>query len=73
MEDYRTAFVGIDVAKARNAIAIAEDGRGGEVRYFGEVEAALDNMRRIVRRIASKQVRLRRPFRPGVKTTRLRR
>ena len=52
MEDCRTAFVGIDVAKARNAIAIAEGGRGGEVRYFGEVEATLDNMRRIVRGIA---------------------
>jgi len=58
VEDCRTAFVGIDVAKARNAIAIAEGGRGGEVRYFGEVEATLDNMRRIVRRIASKYDRV---------------
>jgi hypothetical protein len=37
---YRDAFVGIDVAKSRNAIAIADNERGGEVRYFGEVDAA---------------------------------
>ena len=34
MADYREAFVGIDVAKLRNAIAIADAGREGEVRYF---------------------------------------
>ena len=34
------AFVGIDAAKARNAIAVAEGGRGGEVRYLGEVDAS---------------------------------
>jgi transposase len=30
------AFVGIDTSKLRNAVAIAESGRGGEVRYLGE-------------------------------------
>ncbi len=30
-------FVGIDVSKIRNAIAIADGERGGEVRYLGEV------------------------------------
>ena len=29
-------FVGIDTAKARNAVAVAERGRVGEVRYLGE-------------------------------------
>jgi transposase len=32
------AFIGIDVAKLRNAVAVAEVGRGGEIRYFGEVD-----------------------------------
>jgi hypothetical protein len=58
VEDRRTAFVGIDVAKARNAIAAAEGGRGGEVRYFGKVDATPYSMRRIVRRIASKYDRV---------------
>jgi hypothetical protein len=38
--DYREAFVGIDVAKLKNAIAIADSGREGEVRFFGEVNAS---------------------------------
>lgn len=33
MADYGAASVGIDVAKLRNAIAIAEAGREGEVRF----------------------------------------
>ncbi|UVK50478.1 hypothetical protein DBIPINDM_003644 [Mesorhizobium sp. AR02] len=31
-------YVGVDVSKAKHAIAIAEGGREGEVRYFGEFE-----------------------------------
>ena len=53
MKECRTAFVGIDVAKSRNAIAVAEGERGGEVRYHGEVDASVDSMRRTVRRIAA--------------------
>jgi transposase len=33
------AFVGIDTSKSCNAIAIADGGRGGEVRYLGEFSA----------------------------------
>jgi len=55
---YTEAFVGIDAAKARNAIAVAEGGRGGEVRYLGEVDASEQGMRRIVARIAAKYDRV---------------
>ncbi|MGV2130924.1 IS110 family transposase [Agrobacterium vitis] len=54
MADYREAFVGIDVAKLKNAIAIADAGRDGDIRYLGEVEASDADMRRIIRRIAAK-------------------
>ncbi|MGB3386700.1 MAG: hypothetical protein WBA88_01825 [Pseudaminobacter sp.] len=54
MSDYREAFVGIDVAKLRNAIAIADAGREGEVRFFGEVDASATSMRRVIQRIAAK-------------------
>ena len=40
MGDCDEAFIGIDVAKIRNAIAVAEAGREGEVRYISEVDAA---------------------------------
>lgn len=48
MQDYREAFVGIDVAKLKNAVAVAEGGRNGELRYFGEVESSEASMRRAI-------------------------
>ena len=54
MTDYREAFVGIDVAKLRNAIAVADAGREGEVRFVGEVDASDACVRRVVQRIAAK-------------------
>jgi transposase len=51
-------FVGIDVAKARNTIAIADSERGGEVRYVGEVDASEESMRRFIKRLGAKYERL---------------
>src|SRR5918997_2690132 len=51
-------FVGIDVAKARNAVAVADGERGGEVRYLGEIDASEGSMRRFVKRLASKHDRV---------------
>ena len=53
MDHCKDIFVGIDVAKARNAVAIADDGRSGEVRFFGEVDASDESMRRVVKRITA--------------------
>ena len=47
-------FVGIDVSKARNAIAVADAGRAGEVRFIGEVDASEESMRRVVKRLTAK-------------------
>jgi len=58
MGDYREGFVGIDVAKMKNAIAIAEGERGGEVRYLGEMDASDASMVRLVKRIAAKYDRI---------------
>jgi transposase len=58
MGEHTEAFVGIDAAKARDAIAVAEGGRGGEVRYLGEVDASEHGMRRIVARLAAKYDRV---------------
>ena len=48
----------IAVAKGRNAIAIADGERGGDVRYLGEVDASPASMTRIVRRLAEKYDRV---------------
>lgn len=57
MDHSTEVFVGIDVAKVRNAVAIADGERGGEVRYLGEVDACEESMRRLVKRIAAKHER----------------
>ena len=41
MEHHSEAFVALDTAKLRNAVAIADAGRNGEIRYLGEI----DNMK----------------------------
>lgn len=51
-------YVGVDVSKAKHAIAIAESGRNGEVRYFGEIEATPAAVERFVRKLESKSRRL---------------
>ena len=40
MADDSIVFVGVDAAKLKHAVAVAEPGRSGEVRYIGEVEAS---------------------------------
>jgi transposase len=45
--------VGIDVAKLRNAVAIADTGRDGEIRYLGEFDASTDSMKKLVHRMAA--------------------
>ena len=38
MEEYSETYVAFDTSKLRNAVAIAEAGRSGEVRFLGEIE-----------------------------------
>jgi hypothetical protein len=38
MERCGEVFAGIDAAKARNAVAVAEGGRNGEIRYLREFD-----------------------------------
>ena len=63
MTGSREAYVGIGAAKSRNAVAIAEEGRDGEVRYLGEFDAAPESMRRLVTRLAAKYGRFSRNLR----------
>jgi len=58
MGDYSEAFVGIDTSKLRNAVAIAEAGRGGEVRFLGEIENTAAVTAKLVRKLATKYERL---------------
>ena len=54
MGHHTEAFVGIDTSKLRNAVAIADSGRGGEVRYLGEFPATEAAIRKLVAKLAAK-------------------
>lgn len=58
MDEYSTVFVGMDVAKERHAVAVAEPGRQGEVRYFGEVNADAASVRKLVARLEKRHGKL---------------
>jgi transposase len=51
-------YVGIDVAKRSNAVAVADAGREGEIRYVGEIDASPHGMKRLVAKLATRYERL---------------
>jgi transposase len=58
MGDHSEAFIGFDTSKLRNAVAIADAGRGGEVRFFGEIENTPAATAKLVRKLSAKYKRL---------------
>jgi transposase len=47
-------FIGIDTAKARNAVAVADGNRNGEVRYLGEFDNTPEAVAKLVRKLADR-------------------
>jgi transposase len=58
MEQYTEAFVGIDTAKNKHALAIADPGRDGEIRYLGEIDSAPAAVGRMIRKLAGRYEKL---------------
>ena len=58
MEKYSETYVAFDTSKLRNAVAIAEEGRQGEVRYLGEIDNTEAAVRKLVRKLAARHGRL---------------
>jgi transposase len=58
MGEHSEAFVAFDTSKLRNAVAIAEAGRTGEVRFLGEIENTAAATAKLVRKLAGKYQRL---------------
>jgi len=58
MADYSEVFIGIDTSKLRNAVAIAEGGRNGEVRYLGEIANTEAATSKLVKKLAAQHRQL---------------
>ena len=65
MGKYNAAFVAFDVAKMKHAVAIAEEGRTGEVRFLGDVENSPLSIERTIKRLADRYSRLHVCFEAG--------
>lgn len=58
MGHHSEAFIGIDTAKVRNAVAVAEAGRKGEVRFLGEIDTSEAATRKLVASLAARYRKL---------------
>ena len=58
MGDDSEAFVAFDTSKLRNAVAIAESGRAGAVRFLGEIENTPAATKRLVKKLSAQYGRL---------------
>jgi len=58
MSDHSEAYVAFDTSKLRNAVAIADAGRSGEIRFLGEIENSSAAIAKLVRKLAAKYGRL---------------
>ena len=58
MGKHRLAYVAFDSAKNKHAVAIADSGRGAEVRYLGEIDNSPDAVRKLVAKLTRQYERL---------------
>ncbi len=57
MKEYST-FIGMDVHKNSIDIAIADEGRKGQLRHYGKIDGTLTDLDKVVRKLVSKGNRL---------------
>ena len=58
MDGDREVFIAFDSAKLKNAVAVAEAGRAGEVRYLGEIANTPEAVGKLVAKLAGKYDKL---------------
>src|SRR2546430_6672761 len=58
MKEHSEAFIGFDTAKKKHAVAIADVGREGEIRYLGEIDSSPLTIERMIRKLAGRYEKL---------------
>ena len=59
MEQSSDIFVGLDVSKLKISVAVAEGGRGGEVRFFGDIGSTPAAVAGLIKKLSRRGARLR--------------
>ena len=65
MGEHSEVFVAFDTAKLKHAVAIAEAGRGGEIRFLGEVENQPATVERLIKKLGRRYRKLQVCFEAG--------
>lgn len=58
MGDYSELFVGLDVSKLKISVAVAEGSRGGDVRFYGDIDATPAAVAAMMKKLAKPGVSL---------------
>jgi transposase len=58
MQQDSEVYVGLDTSKLKISVALAEAGRDGEVRFFGDIDSTPEAIERLVAKLAKRQRRL---------------
>ena len=58
MGEYSEVFVAFDVSKTKHAVALADGGRGGEVRFVGEIVSSPGAVERMIGKLAGRYGKL---------------
>lgn len=54
MDQHNRLFVGLDVSKLKISVAVADGGRGGEVRFYGDVASDETSVAKVVEKLAKR-------------------
>ena len=54
MQQKSKVFVGLDTSKLKISVAVAEDGRQGEIRFLSEIDNTPEAVRRLVHKLANR-------------------
>ncbi len=58
MQQDCSAFIGLDTSKMKISVALAEGGRQGEVRFFGDIDSGPDAVRRLINKLSGRFAKL---------------
>ncbi|WP_018099525.1 IS110 family transposase [Sinorhizobium meliloti] len=58
MQTSTCVFVGLDTSKLKISVALAEEGRHGEVRFLGDIDSSPDSVRRLIEKLSRKCAKL---------------
>lgn len=58
MGEHSEVYVAFDTAKLKHAMAVAEGGRTGEIRFVGEIQNRLATIERLIKKLARRYKKL---------------